>query len=84
MMYKRHYIRALAQSARVPVARCMRPDTINETDNRTSPTKVRAILFARALSQLAYRMLVTESVSTFFTPLLNTRESKCIMQLNIS
>ena len=31
MMYKRRYIRALAQSVRVPFARCMRPDTINDT-----------------------------------------------------
>ena len=61
MMYKRHYIRALAQSARVPVAQYMRPDTINETDNRTSPTKMRAILFVRALSQPAHRMRVAES-----------------------
>ena len=75
MMYKRHYIRALAQSARVPVARCMRPDTINETDNRTSPTKMRAILFARALSQLVHRMRVTESVSMIFTRRLKSHAS---------
>ena len=62
MMYKRHYIRALAQSARVPVAQYMRPDTINETDNRTSPTKMRAILFALALWQLVHH---TRSAKSF-------------------
>ena len=61
MMYKRHYIRALAQSARVPVARYMHPDTINETDNRTSPIKMRAILFARALSQLVHQTRAAKS-----------------------
>ena len=61
MMYKRHYIRALTHSARVPVAQYMRPDTINDTDNRTSPTKMRAILFARALSQLVHQMRAAKS-----------------------
>ena len=61
MMYKRHYIRALAQSARVPVARHMRLDTVNETDKRTGHTDMRAILFAHALSQPAHRMRVATS-----------------------
>ena len=84
MMYKRHYIRALAQSARVPATQYMRLDTINETDNRTDHAEMRAILLARAFSHLVHRMLVTASVSTFFTTRLNSRESKSIIQLSIS
>ena len=57
MMYERHYIRTLAQSARVPVARYMRLDTIDGTDQRMGHTDMRAILFARALSQVVHRRL---------------------------
>ena len=60
-MYERHYIRALAQSARIPVARYMRPDTINDTDKRTSPTEMRATRFADTLWQLVYHMRSAKS-----------------------
>ena len=60
-MYERHYIRALAQSARIPVAQYMLLDTIDGTDKRTNPTKMRAILFAHALSQPVHQTRAAKS-----------------------
>ena len=84
MMYKTHYIRALAQSARIPVARFMRPDTINESRRAYGHADMRAIFFVRALSQLVHSTRVTESFLTICGTLLDSSESKSIIQLSIS
>ena len=84
MMYEINYIRALAHSARVPVARYMRPDTVNGTDKRMGHAQMRAILFARALSHHILRAQFSESFQMICMCRLGERESKCMVQLSIS
>ena len=61
MMYKKHYIRVLAQSARLPAALYMGLETINGTDKRTDHPDKRATRFAHALSHLVHRTRVARS-----------------------
>ena len=62
----------------------MRPDTMSGTDTRTDHTKVRAILFANALSLRIHCVQLSKSLYTICVRRLGERESKCTKQLKIS